>query len=103
MVDYNVVINNDIVTYGLITYNISYDGEKYIREGIFKTHLYIEELHTLECARFKLTGIEVNAEASGSNDIFYVYIFTYDELEILDDGTDYELEELLKMYEEEDK
>ncbi len=103
MVDYNVVINDDIVTYGLITYNISYDGEQYIKEGILKTHLYIEELHTLECARFKLTGIEVNAEASGSNDIFYVYIFTYEGLEILDDGTDYELEELLKMYEEEDK
>ena len=47
MVDYNVVINDDIVTYGLITYNISYDGEKYIKEGIFKTHLYIEERNSL--------------------------------------------------------
>ena len=100
---YNIVINGDIETLGLITYNITYNGTDYLKEGVLKTHLYIEEIHTLECYRFKLNGVNVHAEASGSNDVFYIYAFSYDSVEILEDGTNYDEEVLLEMYKQEDK
>lgn len=103
MGSYEIEINEEIKAYGLITYNISFDGENFIKDGALKTHLYIEEIHTLACDRFKLNGVNVYAEASGSNDIFYVYMFTYEELEILDNGTKYDDDVLLEMYKREDQ
>ena len=35
------------------------------------------------------------------NDIFYIYVFEYETFEILDNGADYKLEELLEMYKKE--
>ena len=98
---YNIVINGDIETLGLITYNITYDGTDYLKEGVLKTHLYIEEIHSLSCDRFRLDGVEVYAETSGSNDIFYIYVFEYESVEILNNGTEFKLEELLEMYKKE--
>ena len=99
--NFDIVINDEIETYGLITYEIKQEGKELIRSGILKTHLYIEEIHSLSCDRFRLDGIEVYAETSGSNDIFYVYVFEYESVEILNNGTDYKLEELLEMYKKE--
>lgn len=99
--NFDIVINDEIETYGLITYEIKQEGKELIRSGILKTHLYIEEIHSLSCDRFRLDGIEVFAETSGSNDIFYVYVFEYESVEILNNGTDYKLEELLEMYKKE--
>ena len=96
--NFDIVINDEIETLGLITYEIKQEGKELIRSGILKTHLYIEEIHSLSCDRFRLDGIEVYAETSGSNDIFYVYVFEYESVEILNNGTDYKLEELLEMY-----
>lgn len=98
--NFDVTINNEIQTYGLITYNIRREGDTLRREGMFKTHLYIEEIHSLECERFRIDGIDVYAETSGSNDVFYIYAFEYEDLTILNNGTDYKLEELLEMYKE---
>lgn len=99
--NFDIVINDEIETLGLITYEIKQEGKELIRSGILKTHLYIEEIHSLSCDRFRLDGIEVFAETSGSNDIFYVYVFEYENVEILNNGTDYKLEELLEMYKKE--
>ena len=99
--NFDIVINDEIETLGLITYEIKQEGNELIRSGILKTHLYIEEIHSLSCDRFRLDGIEVFAETSGSNDIFYVYVFEYESIEILNNGTDYKLEELLEMYKKE--
>jgi hypothetical protein len=99
--NFDIVINDEIETLGLITYEIKQEGKELIRSGILKTHLYIEEIHSLSCDRFRLDGIEVFAETSGSNDIFYVYVFEYESVEILNNGTDYKLEELLEMYKKE--
>jgi hypothetical protein len=99
--NFDIVINDEIETLGLITYEIKQEGKELIRSGILKTHLYIEEIHSLSCDRFRLDGIEVYAETSGSNDIFYVYVFEYESVEILNNGTDYKLEELLEMYKKE--
>ena len=99
--NFDIVINDEIETLGLITYEIKQEGNELIRRGILKTHLYIEEIHSLSCDRFRLDGIEVIAETSGSHDIFYVYVFEYESVEILNNGTDYKLEELLEMYKKE--
>ena len=99
--NFDIVINDEIETYVLITYEIRKEGEEIIRSGMLKTHLYIEEIHSLSCDRFRLDEIEVFAETSGSNDIFYVYVFEYESVEILNNGTDYKLEELLEMYKKE--
>lgn len=99
--NFDIIINDEIETLGLITYEIKQEGKELIRSGILKTHLYIEEIHSLSCDRFRLDGIEVYAETSGSNDIFYVYVFEYENVEILNNGTDYKLEELLEMYKKE--
>ena len=99
--NFDIVINDEIETLGLITYEIKQEGKELMRSGILKTHLYIEEIHSLSCDRFRLDGIEVYAETSGSNDIFYVYVFEYESVEILNNGTDYKLEELLEMYKKE--
>ena len=99
--NFDIIINDEIETYGLITYNIKKRGDELVREGILKTHVYIEEIHSLQCDRFRLDGVDVYAETSGSNDIFYIYAFEYETLEILDNGTEYNLEELLEMYKQE--
>ena len=98
---FDILINDEIETLGLITYEIKREGKELIRSGILKTHLYVEEIHSLECERFRLDGVEVYAETSGSNDMFYVYVFEYESVEILNNGTEFKLEELLEMYKKE--
>ena len=98
---FDILINDEIETLGLITYEIKQEGDELIRSGILKTHLYVEEIHSLECERFRLDGVEVYAETSGSNDMFYVYVFEYENIEILNNGTEFKLEELLEMYKKE--
>lgn len=99
--NFDIIINDEIETYGLITYNIKKQGDEFIKEGVLKTHMYVEEIHSLQCDKFRLDGVDVYAEASGSNDVFYIYAFEYETLEILNNGTDYNLEELLEMYKQE--
>ena len=98
---FEIIINDEIETYGLITYNIRKEGNELIKEGMLKTHVYVEELHSLMCARFRLSGIDVYAETTGSNDIFFIYAFTYEELEIANREPEYSLEELFELYKQE--
>lgn len=99
---YNIIINDSINTLGLITFRISKDAnDNLITEGILKTHLYIEEINTLECDRFRLEGIEVYSESFGSTDIFNLYQFNYTAFDIKDKGENYSEEELIKLYDKE--
>ena len=53
---YNIIINDSIETLGLITFRISKDAnDNLIREGYLKTHLYIEEITSLECNLYQFT------------------------------------------------
>lgn len=99
--NFDIIINDEIETYGLITYELRQEGEQLIRSGMLKTHLYIEEIDSIACDRFRLDGVNVYAETSGSNDIFFIYVFDYETIEILNNGTEYSLEELLEMYKKE--
>ena len=98
---YNIVINDTISTLGLITFQIRKDGEYLIKEGLLKTHLYVEEITSLECDRFRLDGVDVYAEAFGSTDIFNLYSFTYDSFEIKELDKNLNKEELITLYDKE--
>ena len=99
---YNIIVNNSIKTLGLITFRISKDAnDNLIKEGLLKTHLYIEEIDTLECDRFKLTGIDVYAESFGSTDVFNLYQFTYEYFDIKETGENLNKEELIALYDKE--
>lgn len=98
---YNIIINNSINTLGLITFQIRREGELLIKEGILKTHLYIEEIDTLECDRFKINGVDVFVEAFGSTDIFNLYTFTYEDFEMKDLGENHKEEDLIALYDKE--
>lgn len=99
---YNIIINDSIKTLGLITFRITKDAnDNLITEGVLKTHLYIEEINTLECDRFRLEGIEVYSESFGSTDIFNLYQFNYAAFGIKDKGENYNEEELIELYDKE--
>lgn len=98
---FNIIINDEIKTLGLITFQIRKDGDSLIREGLLKTHLYVEEIDTLECDRFRLEGIDVYAEAFGSSDIFNLYTFTYELFSIKETGEGLNEEELILLYKKE--
>ena len=99
---YNITINDTIETLGLITFRLSKDAnDNLITEGILKTHLYIEEINSLECNRFRLEGIDVYLEAFGSTDVFNLYQFTFKAFDIKDKGENYSEEELVALYDKE--
>lgn len=99
---YNITINDTIKTLGLITFKVSKDAnDNLITEGVLKTHLYIEEINTLECDRFRLEDVDVYLEAFGSTDIFNLYQFTYQRFEIKKTGEDLSEEDLIQLYDKE--
>ena len=99
---YNIIINDTINTLGLITFQVTKDtSNNLIKEGLLKTHLYINEIETLECDRFRLEGIDVYAESFGSTDIFNLYRFTYEEFDIKETGEDLNEEDLIALYDKE--
>ena len=99
---YNIIINETIKTLGLITFQITKDdNDNLIKEGILKTHLYIEEIESLECDRFKLIGIDVYSESFGSTDMFILYRFTFDKFGIKDTDENLTEEELVALYDKE--
>ncbi len=100
---YNVIINDTIETLGLITFRITKQGDSLIKEGLLKTHLYIEEIDSLECSRFRLEGVEVYAESFGSTDIFNLYHFTYEYFDIKELGDNLNEEDLIALYDNEIK
>lgn len=95
---YKIIINDTIETLGLITFQIRKQGDSLIKEGLLKTHLYIEEINTIECNRFRLEGIDVYAESFGSMDIFNLYNFTYEYFDIKELGDNLNEEDLIALY-----
>ena len=98
---YKIIINNEINTMGLITFQIKQDGNLLVKEGLLKTHLYIEEIDTLECDRFKIEGVDVYSETFGSTDIFNLYTFTFSTFEIKNKGENLTEDELIELYKKE--
>ena len=97
---FDIIINNEIETYGLISYNMRYENGILYKEGLLKTHLYIEEITSLECSRFRLEGIDVYSESFGSTDVFNLYQFTF-ELYDIKEVAELSEDELIKLYDNE--
>lgn len=76
-----------------------------LMKGLFTTHEYFEEIHTLESERYLLQGINVLKESFGSNDYDIGYEFFISDLIIKEDYIPNEIKELIEAmeYEEEDK
>lgn len=98
---YEIRVNDAFVTYGLLSVNMRKENGQFVTEGMFKTHLYIEEIDNLECDRFRITGIDVQAEAFGSTDPFIVYYFTFENIETYYEDLEYTDDELIKLYDKE--
>lgn len=100
---FKVKINDAFETYGLISFNIRQEGDELVREGVFKTHMYIQEIDTLECDRFRLEGINVTAEGFGSADPFIVYYFEFEDFDTYYEDLEYDDNELLELYKKENE
>ena len=95
---YEITINEFIKTKGLISFTISKKDGQLVGEGVLKTHLYIDEIDTLECYNFALAGIDVYSESFGSTDPCIVYQFTFTSFDTYYELNDYTDEELDMIY-----
>lgn len=72
-----IIINNRVSANGKLsvsrTLNEAKDG--FIISGVFASHLYYEDIKTLESNRFKVSGVEVYQESFGSDDYDILYHF----------------------------
>lgn len=102
-----IIINNRYSANGNLsvsrTLNETNDG--FIITGIFASHLYYEDIKSLESERFKVSGVNVYQESFGSDDYNILYHFIADKFiskDIMDEGIGYILyTEEMQMIEEE--
>lgn len=108
----NIIVNNKLTVKGKLTVNrtINEDKTGFIISGIFATHLYHEDIKSLETNRFFISGIEVFSESYGSDDYNINYNFiakNFKLKDIMDEGVGYilyfdEMQEIEKeMYKNE--
>lgn len=102
-----IIVNNDIRANGKLSATRTLNEEKngFIVSGVFASHLYYENIKTLETNRFALSGVEVYQEAFGSDDYNILYYFTAKSIMLKDhveDGIGYILySDEMRMIEEE--
>lgn len=89
-----IIINDSIDVKGNVSFNrekvvVPADKELNTQErivlecnGVLATHLYIDEIHTIETERCIAHGVDVFRESIGSDDYNMIYHFTCDELEM---------------------
>ena len=103
----SIVINNDLKVNGNLTFKRSINAERtgFHIEGVISTHLYFDNITSIDTQRFSLKGVEVLEENFGSDDYNILYIFKAEELEVFgaeDNGVHYLLYgDEMKMIEEE--
>lgn len=81
----NIIINNNLSVNGKLTFNrvANEDKSGFIIQGVLLTHLYFDDITSIETSRYKLTGVEVTQEAFGSDDYNIGYQFTCENLDII--------------------
>lgn len=102
-----IIINNRYSANGNLsvsrTLNETKDG--FIITGIFASHLYYEDIKSLESERFKVSGVNVYQESFGSDDYNILYYFIADKFiskDVMNNGIGYILyEEEMQMIEDE--
>lgn len=90
----NIIINNRFSANGNLsvarTLNETKDG--FIVTGVFASHLYYEDIKSLESNRFKVSGVQVYQESFGSDDYNILYHFVADKFilkDVMNDGIGY--------------
>lgn len=82
----NIIINNRISANGKLSVdrmlNETKDG--FIIAGVFASHLYYEDIKSLESNRFKVSGVQVYKESFGSDDYNILYHFIADKFILKD-------------------
>lgn len=102
-----IIINNEIRANGKLSVSRAINEEEtgFIISGIFATHLYYEDIKTLDSNRFSLSGVKVYQESFGSDDYDILYHFTAKSMHLKDaieDGVGFILySEEMKMIEDE--
>lgn len=86
----NIIINSRIVSKGRLsvsrTLNETKDG--FIITGMFASHLYYEDIKSLESNRFKVSGVQVYEESFGSDDYNILYHFVANKFTLKDSVED---------------
>lgn len=72
-----IIVNNEIKANGKVSVSRTINDEKdgFIIGGVFSSHLYYENITSLETERFIIEGIEVYQENFGSDDYDILYNF----------------------------
>ena len=103
----NIKVNKEKFVKGKLTIErsaIEIEGELTIEtRGIFTTHDYFEEIHTLESERYLLQGITVYKESFGSNDYDIGYEFMVKNLIVKDDYIPEEIKAVIETSEYQDE
>lgn len=103
----SIIVNNKVKAKGKVSVSRSLNEEKdgFVITGAFSSHLYYEDIKTLETSRFKISGIEVYQESFGSDDFNINYYFIAKKFklkDIMNDGIGFILYgEEMKMIEDE--
>lgn len=73
----NIIVNNRINAKGKLSVSRTLNEERngFIITGVFASHLYYEDIKSLETGRFKVSGVEVYQESFGSDDYDILYHF----------------------------
>lgn len=102
-----IVVNENLKVNGKLTFEreINEQGTGFNISGVFATHLYFEDITSLDTPRFSLKGIEVYRESFGSDDYNILYHFTAESIEVfgtkIDDAYYVLYGEEIKMIEDE--
>lgn len=77
-------INDNLLLNGKLTFNrtINEDKNGFVISGLLLTHLYFDEINSIETERYKLTNVNVYQESFGSDDYNVGYLFTCDNLHV---------------------
>lgn len=87
-----ITINDNITVNGKLTFRrtlvIKKDANgnempSFEIEGVLATHLYFEQIRSLQTPRFRIDGVQVYEEDFGSDDYNILYHFTADVIDIL--------------------
>lgn len=73
-----ILINDNLAVNGKLTFarRKNEEGSAFIISGLLQTHLYIDDIKSLETPRFILKDVDVFEEDFGSDDYNIIYKFT---------------------------
>lgn len=80
-----LIINNRLYENGNVSFSrgANEEGTGFIITGILSTHLYVDDIESIETPRYKLTGVTVFEESFGSDDYNIHYRFVAERLDVL--------------------